>query len=283
MMYVYWLLGISAGFVVLERLFPWRKQALLRPGLLRDLAFLALNGHFFSLWTVALSGTVAVVATRALQAMGVVIAGSPVSDWPFLAQFFLFLVVADFLQWCVHNLLHRVPWLWTFHKVHHSVTTMDWIANWRFHWMEILIYKSFQWLPLALLGASPVATFAVAVVTTVWGEFNHANLNVGLGPMGYVLNTPRMHLWHHDVSSEGGVSKNFGIVFSLWDFLFRTAYWPRKRAPEGLGYPGMDEMPASFAGQALWPALPGKRKDVPASSHRNEASMPSDLAPRGGL
>jgi len=50
-----------------------------------------------------------------------------------------------------HNLLHRVPWLWTFHKVHHSITTMDWIGNWRFHWMEIVVYKTLQWLPLAWL------------------------------------------------------------------------------------------------------------------------------------
>jgi hypothetical protein len=46
---------------------------------------------------------------------------------------------------------------WTFHKVHHSITTMDWIGNWRFHWIEIVVYKSLQWLPLAWLNASPEA------------------------------------------------------------------------------------------------------------------------------
>jgi sterol desaturase/sphingolipid hydroxylase (fatty acid hydroxylase superfamily) len=90
-------------------------------------------------------------------------------------------------------------------------------------------------------------------VTTIWGDFNHANLDAGLGPLGYVLNNPRMHLWHHDQSSEGGVAKNFGVVFSAWDFLFGTAYWPRERSPERLGYPGMEEMPRSFHGQLLWP------------------------------
>jgi hypothetical protein len=33
MFYLYWLLGISAAFVLLECLFPWRKeQSVLRPG-----------------------------------------------------------------------------------------------------------------------------------------------------------------------------------------------------------------------------------------------------------
>ena len=254
MPYLYWLAAISLGFLGLERVFPGRKeQPALRPGWLRDLGFVALNGHFFSLWTAALLGAIALATTKALRSLGLRLDGSPVPEWPFLAQFLAFLVLADFLQWSVHNLLHRVPALWTFHKVHHSITTMDWMGNWRFHWMEILVYKSLQWLPLAWLDASPAVVLAVAIVTTVWGDFNHANLDVGLGPLGYVLNSPRMHLWHHDQSSEGGVAKNFGIVFSVWDFLFGTAYWPRKRAPERLGYPGMEEMPETFPGEILWP------------------------------
>ena len=254
MSYLNWLLATSAAFILLERLFPWRReQRALRPGWLRDVGFVALNGHVFALGTAMLTGAVAVSATKALHAVGLRLEGSPVPRWPFLAQFLLFLVVADFLQWCIHNLLHRVPWLWTFHKVHHSITTMDWIGNWRFHWMEIVVYKGLQWLPLAWLGASSEAVFAVAVVTTVWGDFNHANLDVGLGPVGYLLNSPRMHLWHHDQSSEGGAAKNFGIVLSVWDFLFGTAYWPRERNPEQLGYPGMEEMPMGFPGQVLWP------------------------------
>lgn len=255
MSYVHWLLATSAAFVLLERLFPWRKpQALRRRGWLRDVGFVALNGHFFALVTAGATGAVAASATRALQAVGLRLEGSPIAAWPLLAQFLAFLVLADFLQWCVHNLLHRVPWLWAFHKVHHSIDTMDWMGNWRFHWMEILVYKSLQWLPLAWLGAAPAAVFAVAVVTTVWGDLNHSNLDVGLGPFGYVLNSPRMHLWHHDKSDEGGVAKNFGVVFSLWDHVFGTAYWPRERSPERLGYPGMEEMPDTLHGQVLWPA-----------------------------
>jgi sterol desaturase/sphingolipid hydroxylase (fatty acid hydroxylase superfamily) len=141
---------------------------------------------------------------------------------------------------------------------------MDFIGNFRFHWVEIVVYKTAQWLPLALLGASPRAVFWVAVFSTFWGDLNHANLNVGLGPLGYVLNNPRMHLWHHDASDEGGVAKNFGIVLSLWDFLFGTAWWPRERDPERLGYPGDDTMPDGFVGQIAWPLA---RRRVPAAGH----------------
>ena len=269
--YVNWLLATSAAFVLLERLFPWRQgQRAWRAGWLRDAGFVALNGHLFSLLTAAGVGAVAAATTEGLQAIGIRLQGSPVGAWPLVVQFVVLLVVADFVQWCIHNLLHRVPWLWTFHKVHHAITTMDWIGNWRFHWMEILVYKSLQWLPLAWLGASPDAVFAVAVATTVWGDFNHANLDVGLGPLGYLLNSPRMHLWHHDQSSEGGAAKNFGIVFSLWDYVFGTAYWPRERSPERLGYPGMEEMPGTLTSEILWPLTSrgdgGRGRELPPLS-----------------
>ena len=277
MTYLYWLGIISIGFVVLERLFPWRKeQRMLRAGWLRDIGFLAVNGHVFSLWTAAVNGAFALGATRVLHQVGFRLEGSPIGAWPFLAQVAVFLVLADFLQWCVHNLLHRVPWLWTFHKVHHSIDTMDWIGNFRFHWMEIVVYKSLLWLPLAWLNASGEAVFAVAVVTTIWGDLNHSNLDLRLGPLGYVLNSPPMHLWHHDQSIEGGVYKNFGIVFSLWDFLFRTAYWPRDRSPLQLGYPGDVEMPRSLPGQLLWPLA--KRPAAPAGHEGGNAPGQRSMA-----
>ncbi len=256
MSYAGWLVAITLLFVALERLFAWRpEQRLFRPGWLRDLGFLALNGHFFSLWTAALTAGTAVLATRTLAGFGLPTRPSPVGRWPLALQFVVLLLASDFLQWCVHNLLHRVPLLWIFHKVHHSISTMDFVGSFRFHWLEIVVYKAAQWLPLTLLGASGEAVLAVAVFGTFWGDLNHANLNLGLGPLGYVLNSPRMHLWHHDASDEGGVGKNFGIVLSLWDYLFRTAYWPRDRSPLRLGYPGDAEMPDGLLGQVAWPLL----------------------------
>jgi sterol desaturase/sphingolipid hydroxylase (fatty acid hydroxylase superfamily) len=252
--YLHWLVLTSVVFLAIERLCPSRRaQPALRPGFMRDIGFLALNGHLIGLWTAGLNGWVAIHATVVLRDLGVRVEHSPVAAWPLAAQLIVLLLLSDFLQWCIHNLLHRVPWLWQFHKVHHSIRTMDWLGNWRFHWMEIVVYRSLQWLPLAALGASPQAALAVAVVSTLWGDFNHANVDAGLGRLGYVFNNPRMHLWHHDASDEGGVAKNFGIVFSLWDHLFATAHWPKDRAPGRLGYAGDVEMPGGLPGQLAWP------------------------------
>lgn len=259
MQYFHWLILASLTFVVLERLFPWRqRQPMLRRGLLRDLLFLALNGHFFAIWTGVWLGLLAAGAQDLLQGWGLTF-GAPMATWAWGWQLLAAFLLKDFVQWCVHNLLHRVPALWKFHQVHHGITTMDWVGNFRFHWVEILVYKTFEWLPVLLLNPADGVLMTIAVVGTFWGHFNHSNLNVSLGPLSYVFNNPRMHLWHHDQSSEGGVAKNFAIVLSLWDWLFRTAYWPRDRSPERLGYPGIERMPESFVGEVLWPLFPATK------------------------
>ncbi len=257
--YLPWLIGISLFFVVAERLRPARRgQGVLRPQLGNDLFYLLLHGHLYYL---LVGGWIALVAawTREGLALALLL---PERGWldarPFALQFAIYLVVSDFLQWNVHRLLHRVPALWQFHKLHHSIHVMDWAGNFRFHWVEVVVYRSLLYVPLLGLGGSPEPLFAVAVFATFWGHFNHSNIDLGLGPLGRVFNSPRMHRWHHDLSDEGGTAKNFGIVLSLWDYLLRTAYWPRERAPERIGYPGDGEVPANLARQLVFPLWPAR-------------------------
>ena len=61
-----------------------------------------------------------------------------VQSWPVWAHLLVGFVFRDFIQWWVHRLLHRVPFLWEFHKVHHSVKQLGFAAHLRYHWMETL-------------------------------------------------------------------------------------------------------------------------------------------------
>ena len=253
MNYLYWLLGLSTAFVVLERLRPARpRQPAVRPQFANDVGYLLFNGHIWALLTGGITGWCATSTRGWLDARHLLPAHGLLDGRSLAAQFVVFLVASDLLQWCVHNLLHRVPFLWSFHKVHHSVKQMDFLASFRFHWVELVVYRALLYVPLLFLGGEGGPLFAVAVFATFWGHLNHANLDVGLGPLAFLFNSPRMHLWHHDISSEGGAAKNFGIVLSIWDWIFGTAYWPRERAPQSIGYPGDIEMPRDFARQELF-------------------------------
>ena len=254
--YLHWLLVISATFALAERLLPERRvQPVLRRQLANDLFYLLFNGHWYAVLFGGLVGWVAARSNDGLAALSLLPERGWLAERPFALQLLVYLLVSDFLQWCVHNLLHRVPLLWRFHKVHHSVKEMDWAANFRFHWVEVVVYRSLLYVPLLWLGGDGGPLFAAAVFATAWGHFNHSNVRVELGWLGFVFNSPRMHMWHHDASDEGGTSKNYGIVLSLWDWLFGTAYWPRERAPVALGYPGDDDMPADLPRQLVFPLL----------------------------
>lgn len=134
----------------------------------------------------------------------------------------------------MHNLLHRVPVLWELHKVHHSSDHLDWLSNWRFHPIEIFLYQTALYVPATLLGFRPEVLFACAVGSTVLGHWAHANLRWRCGWLKYVINTPEMHVWHHVHPSAGPVNRNFGVSFSIWDWLFGTAYAPDSD-PQRLG------------------------------------------------
>jgi sterol desaturase/sphingolipid hydroxylase (fatty acid hydroxylase superfamily) len=177
-----------------------------------------------------------------------------ISTWPWAAQFLTLLVLKDFLEWCVHVLLHRVHWLWQFHKLHHSIEELDWIGNFRFHFGEILVYRTLTFLPLLFLGAQPSVLLAAAVLTTLVSDLNHTNVNLSWGPLRYVLNSPHMHVWHHDLAKHGRHGQNYGIVFSTWDWIFGTAYWPTDREqPEQLGFKGMPRYPKGLLGRLAYP------------------------------
>jgi sterol desaturase/sphingolipid hydroxylase (fatty acid hydroxylase superfamily) len=96
--------------------------------------------------------------------------------WPFFAQLLLMFVVRDFIQWWGHRTLHRFPALWEFHKVHHSVEQMGFAAHLRYHWFENIFYRTFEYIPLAMIGFGIHDFFFVHIFALAWGHYNHANI-----------------------------------------------------------------------------------------------------------
>ncbi|RMF60935.1 MAG: fatty acid hydroxylase family protein, partial [Calditrichaeota bacterium] len=129
----------------------------------------------------------------------------------------------------------------------------------RFHWMEIVVYKSISYFPLIVLGVNGDVILWIAIFSTLIGHLNHSNLNISWGPLRYIFNSPGMHVWHHDVILRGQHGKNFAIVFSIWDWLFGTAYMPEGKdaplAPEKLGFDDMDKFPRGLIPRLLYPFI----------------------------
>ena len=255
--YFWWLIGISVVVWSLELVFPWRKnQAAIREDFWLDGFYMFFNFFLFSLIGYNAVSNVAVeVFNDYLALFGITnLVAFQIASWPVWSQFLLLFVLADFIQWNVHRWLHYSPWLWEFHKVHHSVEQMGFAAHLRYHWMETIIYKSVQYIPLSMIGFGLDYFFILHLITILIGHLNHANVKITYGPLKYVLNNPVMHLWHHakEIPAErNGV--NYGISLSLWDYLFGTAYIPNQNANEQLGFVDQETFPKTFFQQLTHP------------------------------
>ncbi|MCB1054761.1 MAG: sterol desaturase family protein, partial [Acidobacteria bacterium] len=252
--YLVWLVGISLLFFGFELIRPWRKdQARFRKDFWLDAFYMFFNFFLFSLVVYNAASDVAVNLFKDFLAWFGVrnLVAIQVDAWPIWGQLLTLLVVRDFVQWNTHRLLHRVPFLWQFHKVHHSVEEMGFAAHLRYHWMENVVYRTLEYIPLAMIGFGIDDFFVVHIFTLAVGHFNHSNVRVPLGPLKYVFNNPQMHIWHHvkDLPEDRPYGMNFGLTLSLWDYLFGTAAIPADGRDIELGFAGDESFPETFLEQ----------------------------------
>ena len=189
--YFYWLILVSAFFFSLEIFKPWReKQPLIRKDFWIDFFYMFFNFFIFSLVIYnAASDVVVDLFNNGIKAISGfdLKTSNPLRSWPLWAVLFIGFIVRDFVQWWTHRLLHRFDWLWQFHKVHHSVEEMGFAAHLRYHWMENIVYRSIEYIPLALLGIGLYDFFIIHIFTLSIGHYNHSNFRISGRVTGGVL------------------------------------------------------------------------------------------------
>jgi len=189
--YFYWLIIVSVFFLILEVIIPWRKnQPIPRKDFWLDGFYMFFNFFLFSLIIYnAASDLVVNLFNDGIIAMtGVNLqALNPMNALPFWAILLIGMVVRDFVQWWIHRLLHRFDFLWEFHKVHHSVEEMGFAAQLRYHWMENVVYRTLEYIPLALLGIGLHDFFIIHIFALAWGHFNHSNITISGRVTGGIL------------------------------------------------------------------------------------------------
>jgi sterol desaturase/sphingolipid hydroxylase (fatty acid hydroxylase superfamily) len=217
-------LGLFILFFGLEWLRPARPTQLTPIRLVRQFS-LALSGAFLS--RLMLAGGLASVAVWAQGAgIGFFNMFSLFSNGGLgeLAAIIICFLLLDFSVWAQHVLSHKVPFLWRFHRVHHSDIAMDVTTALRFHPGEILASLAYKTAIILVLGAPPLVAFAFEVALGAGAIFTHANVKLPTkldNALRLLVVTPAMHLIHHSPDPQN-TNSNYGFSFSLWDRLFRT-------------------------------------------------------------
>jgi sterol desaturase/sphingolipid hydroxylase (fatty acid hydroxylase superfamily) len=130
----------------------------------------------------------------------------------------------DYTLYLWHVLVHRVPWLWRFHLVHHVDLDLDASTVLRFHAGELVSAVAWRAGQVVLIGVSPLALSVWQLGLLLSILFHHANVRLPIGVerwLNYILVTPRMHGIHHSLMREE-TDANWSSGLTVWDWLHGT-------------------------------------------------------------
>ncbi len=243
---VFGLAILAVIFISLERLFALHPRRVLRRGWRTDLVHYLVNGAALKVGlvvSVMVVGSVLRAFVPAPLRLG--IAASP--TWVQIVAGFAITTVGGYAG---HRAAHEVPLLWRFHRVHHSIRDMDWLAANHLHPLDETFGRSAAVLPLYALGFGRVSLGAFVILITVQAIFIHANIRISWGPLRWVIATPQFHHWHHAREPEA-YNTNFAGEFPVLDALFGTLYLPADRWPAQYGIDDIE--PTGYLRQLAWP------------------------------
>ena len=147
-----------------------------------------------------------------------------VQQQPYWLQALVALLMAEVWVYLAHRLAHRVPFLWKFHRVHHSLVDMTWSASSRQHPVDFLLITVGANLPAMILGIDLRSIAVLVELERFYTVLLHSNLRLDWGWFTKVVASPRLHRLHHDPECRG----NYAGILSLLDVLGNT-YRPPDR------------------------------------------------------
>jgi sterol desaturase/sphingolipid hydroxylase (fatty acid hydroxylase superfamily) len=149
----------------------------------------------------------------------------------FLYTITLFLI-SDFTRYWLHRFLHTIPFLWEFHKVHHSAKVLTPITFYRVHPIENFLFGLRYSLSAGFVTGVFIYFFGAMIdIYMVFGvnvflflfSTLGANLRHSHVPFAYFsfiekwFMSPKQHQIHH---STKHFNKNYGGFISIWDRFF---------------------------------------------------------------
>jgi sterol desaturase/sphingolipid hydroxylase (fatty acid hydroxylase superfamily) len=143
-------------------------------------------------------------------------------------------LVSDFTRYWLHRFLHTIPFLWEFHKVHHSAKVLTPITFYRVHPVENFLFGLRYSFSIGLVTGVFIYFFGAMIdIYMVFGvnvflflfSLLGSNLRHSHVPFSYGrflekwFISPKQHQIHH---SKKHFNKNYGGYIAVWDRVFGT-------------------------------------------------------------
>lgn len=151
----------------------------------------------------------------------------------------LFFLAYDFGRFLAHSLLHDLPWLWEFHKVHHSAEVLTPLTAARVHPFDLAIMACVPALLTGTLtwcfhrwvdsGIEFYTFLGMHVLLWMFGlidNLRHWQVWISYGSaLNRWLISPAHHQLHHSAEREHW-GCNRGFELAIWDRLYGTLRVP---------------------------------------------------------
>lgn len=227
-------------------LFP--KKVILHPSAINDYFFFYANtlfqamflGIFFSSTSIIISDHIQnLLAASLLHYKGIF---SDIAYKDVIIVVILTLI-GDFALFISHYCQHKIPFLWEFHKVHHSAEVMTPLTVYRMHPIDNIFTANtigiLNGLALGIICffiggnfnfVNIAGSSLVLILFYLLGyNLRHSHIWLSYGPFfSKLLISPAQHQIHHSANPTH-FDKNLGFIFAIWDALFRSLYIPKQR------------------------------------------------------
>jgi len=191
-----------------------------------------------------------------------------VLDVPIWLQLVAAVLLFDLWMYAWHRANHRIPFLWRFHRMHHSDPALDASTGLRFHPGELVLSSIARLAILPLLGMSlwHLAIYEAILLPVIL--FHHSNVRfprwVDLGLLAMVV-TPAMHRVHHS-RWQPETDSNYGSILPWWDRLFGS--FRLRRDPSTIEL-GLDEL-----SDGKWQSISGLLRTPLAETGTERSDQP---------
>ena len=193
-------------------------------------------------------------------------------DVPVWVKLVAGVALLDFTSYWFHRTAHRVPFLWRFHRVHHSDTSMDSSTYFRSHPLELFLwFGSSTIIAAGIFGLDIMTLGLYFLVVTPFFVLEHTNLRFPKWidkSFGLIFTTPNQHKVHHE-QNQHYTDSNYADIFILWDRLFGTY---KHKEPELIQY-GLKEFDEPKK-QQFWYLLRSPFINIDRVSSTTSADMP---------
>jgi sterol desaturase/sphingolipid hydroxylase (fatty acid hydroxylase superfamily) len=174
----------------------------------------------------------------------------------------------ELAYWVDHYLSHAAPFLWEFHRVHHTAETLTPLTVFRVHPIDTLVF--FNITALIMGGVHGAAVWVLgwpANEATLFGSnvilltfvfltvhLQHSHVWIAFtGVWGRIFASPAHHQIHHS-TNPAHFGKNLGSCLALWDWVFGTLRVPTAaREPLVYGVEPGEESPHTITGGLITP------------------------------